>query len=286
MILVVSPNLAVDYTLHLERLTTGRVHRSTSSERQAGGKGVNTSRALRGLGEQVLLCGFVGGQAGRSIEMGLAKEGLSSDLVSFEGESRTCVILLSADGQATVVNEPGPRIDGKRPLLERFESRLDRCKAVALMGSLPPGLPHDTFAEMVSLSRKADVPCLVDTSGVPLQAALAARPTYAKPNLTEAEELLDEKLLSEKEWLGAAEKIESAGAEVAIITLGAQGAVVVGSGVRARVTPPEVARGNATGAGDAMAAGLLTGRVRGENLRQVVTLGMAAAAASERHGYG
>jgi tagatose 6-phosphate kinase len=286
MILVVSPNLAVDYTLHVERLVTGEVQRSITSTRQAGGKGVNASRALKGLGEPVLLCGFVGGHSGRVIEMGLSEEGLPSDLVSFEGENRTCVILLAADGQATVVNEPGPRIEGKEPLLEKFKNRLSECRAVALMGSLPPGLPHDTFAEMVTLSRKAGVPCLVDTSGVPLQEALAARPTYAKPNLTEAEELLDEKLSSEEDWLDAVERIKSAGAEVAIITLGLQGAVAAGSGVRARLSPAEVAQGNATGAGDAMAAGLLAGHVRGGKLQQVLAQGMAAAAASVRRGYG
>jgi len=43
---------------------------------------------------------------------------------------------------------------------------------------------------------------------------------------------------------------------------------------------------NPTGAGDALAAGLLTGHRRGGSLREIAALGMAAAAASVQHGYG
>jgi tagatose 6-phosphate kinase len=228
----------------------------------------------------------VAGEAGDVIAKGLAEEGLSSDLVPVDGESRTCVIVLAADGEATVVNEPGPRIEGEKSLLERFEARLPQYRAVALMGSLPPGLPEDTFAKMVDSSRKAHVPCLVDTSGAALEAALAARPTYAKPNLAEVEQLLGEKLLTEEDWLRGAEKIRSLGAEVAIITLGAQGAVAVGPSVRARMMPPRMAVGNPTGAGDAMAAGLLVGHLRGKKLQDTLTFGTAVAAAGVLRGYG
>jgi tagatose 6-phosphate kinase len=286
MILVVTPNLAVDYTLHVERLEMGHVHRAITSQRQAGGKGVNTARALLSLGEEPLVCGLVGGETGRTIEKGLAQENLSSDLVPFDAESRTCVIVLAADGEATVVNEPGPRVEEEKSLLGRFEARLPQCQAVALMGSLPPGMGEDTFAKMVDSSRKAGVPCLVDTSGAALEAALAARPTYAKPNLSEAEKLLGEKLMSEEDWLRGAERIQSSGAEVAIVTLGAQGAVAVGPNLRARMRPPNVAVGNATGAGDAMAAGLLAGHLREKKLQDTLTFATAVAAAGVLRGYG
>ena len=71
-----------------------------------------------------------------------------------------------------------------------------------------------------------------------------------------------------------------------VLTLGDEGAVLSASGLEGRLQPPTLAPVNPTGAGDALAAGLLAGHLRGGSLREIATLGMAAAAASVRHGYG
>jgi sugar/nucleoside kinase (ribokinase family) len=50
--------------------------------------------------------------------------------------------------------------------------------------------------------------------------------------------------------------------------------------------PPNVAVGNATGAGDAMAAGLLAGHLREKKLQDTLTFATAVAAAGVLRGYG
>jgi len=68
MILVVSPNLAVDVTLEVDAIEPGEVHRARRVRRQAGGKGVNFARALRSLGplglpdDPPLVVGFASGR--------------------------------------------------------------------------------------------------------------------------------------------------------------------------------------------------------------------------------
>lgn len=283
MILVLCPNLAVDYTLRLENLEPGRVHRSRDYERRAGGKGVNVARTLSALGEEPLLCGFAGGGTGRFIEEGLEREKIRAELVPMKAENRTCVIILSRTGEATVVNEDGPTVTEADALRSRMRSLISESQAVALMGSLPPGLPQDLYAEMVRGCRKAGVPCLVDASGPALEPALAAGPTYFKPNQMEAEALLGRGV---DDWVGAAREIRERGPEVVLITRGADDAILSGPDLSARLTPPAVPVVNPTGAGDALAAGLLTGHLRGGSLREIAALGMAAAAASVQHGYG
>jgi tagatose 6-phosphate kinase len=295
MILVVSPNLAVDVTLDVERLEPGAVHRALRTRRQAGGKGVNFARALTSLGAQGLpedpprVLGFAGGRAGEAIREGLESEGIASDLIPFPGESRACTILLDRTGVATVVNEPGPAIEDPLPLLSRFEERLGGARAVAFMGSLNPGLPLDLYASMIALARKRKRICLLDSSGPPLERALASGPSIAKPNRAEAEALLGRELSTDAARRGGVQRLRELGAETAVITFGAEGFLVASaSGIHrcASNEPSDMRLGNPTGAGDALAAGLLAGAVRGYPLVEMARLAAAAATASLAEGYG
>jgi tagatose 6-phosphate kinase len=289
MILVVCPNLAVDVTLEVDALRVGGVHRARVSRRQAGGKGVNAARALRALGEDVLVLGYAGGRAGEEIARGLESESVACELVSFEGESRTCTIVLASDGVATVVNESGPSISDPSALLARFDALVERARAVALMGSLPPGLPGETHAAMVRRARERGRFCLLDTSGAALRPGLLARPSVAKPNLGEAEEFFGRRLESDRSRMEAVRELRRLGADVGILTLGAEGFLVAGRSLLARCSlPPGGGRrlGNPTGAGDALAAGFLAGTLRGYPVSDCARLAAAAAGASLAEGYG
>ncbi len=295
MILVVSPNLAVDVTLEVEILEPGAVHRAPRGFRQAGGKGVNFARALRSLGplglpeDPPVIVGFASGRAGEFIREGLEAEGIGFELVPFPGESRTCTIVLDRSGQATVVNEAGPAIESATGLLAAFESRLEESRAVAFMGSLPPGLSSGLYAELIARARERGRFSLLDTSGEPLRRGIAAGPNLAKPNRAEAEALFELELSSDGARREAVDRIRRMGAETAIITFGNEGFLVAAAdGIYRSVSPPssDLRLGNPTGAGDALAAGFLAGAVRGYPLVECARLGAAAAAASLAEGYG
>jgi tagatose 6-phosphate kinase len=298
MILVVSPNLAVDVTLEVDALRPGEVHRARRVERQAGGKGVNFARALRSLGplgraeDHPLLLGFAGGRAGASIRDGLTSEGIAFELPPFPGESRSCTIVLDGSGRATVVNEPGTDVGDSSGLLSTFDALIGDARAVVFMGSLPPGLPSDLYATMIARSHEKGIPSLLDTSGDALRQGLAARPRFAKPNRVEAEELLGLELASDEARRQAVEKLRELGAETAVITFGAEGFLLaVEDGVLRCASDParssgEMRLGNPTGAGDALAAGLLAGALLGYPIADSARLAAAAAAASLAEGYG
>jgi tagatose 6-phosphate kinase len=295
MILVVSPNLAVDVTLEVDALRPGEVHRARRVLRQAGGKGVNFSRALRSLGplglpeDPPLVLGFASGRAGESIRDGLEKEGIAFELLPFSGESRTCTIVLDREGSATVVNEAGPEIAEASSLLSRFESLLEKSRAVAFMGSLPPGCPSGVYASMIELARKTGRTSLLDTSGDALRLGIAAGPDLAKPNRAEGEELLGRALSTDASRRESVERLRELGAETAIVTFGSEGFLIASAeGVYrcSSSSPADLRLGNPTGAGDALAAGILAGVVRGYPLVESARLAAAAAAASLAEGYG
>ena len=66
---------------------------------------------------------------------------------------------------------------------------LTECGVVVLSGSLPPGLPDDTYARLIHHARAQGVSSLVDTSGSALRLALTAGPKLVKINRAEVEEL-------------------------------------------------------------------------------------------------
>ena len=81
MILTVTPNVALDITYRVDRLTPGSSHRVPRVEERAGGKGVNVARALHALGHDTIVLGFVGGATAGAVMADLARGGLAHELV-------------------------------------------------------------------------------------------------------------------------------------------------------------------------------------------------------------
>lgn len=186
------------------------------------------------------------------------------------------------------MNEAGPEIQDGSRLLSAFESLLGRARAIAFMGSLPPGLPADFYASMIARARESGRPSVLDTSGEPLRCGLGAGPGMAKPNRAEAEELLGRDLSTDAARREAVERLRELGAQTAVLTLGREGFLAAtAEGVYRVVSGSSDLRlGNPTGAGDALAAGLLAGAVRGYPPAETARLAAAAAAASLAEGYG
>lgn len=290
MILLVNLNLAVDYLVEVDALQPGGVQRSQSARRQAGGKGVNVARVLKTLGEESLLMGFLGGQAGDLIAEGLRAEGLASRCTPIQGESRTCLILHDRSRrEQTVINDPGPAIsDAKfREFTAGYERAISDAALVVITGSLPPNLPADTYAQLIDAAQAGGQRTLLDCAGTPLRLALEARPFLVKINATEAAELVGEAVPDFAAAARAARKMREMGAAVgAMITLGALGALLDFEDARYIFAAPRLATQSSVGSGDAAMAGLAAGTSRGWTAARTGAFAVAAGAANALHGAG
>src|SRR5512145_1817250 len=90
MILCLNLNAAIDKTIVVSSFEIDRIHRPESVVALAGGKGCNVGRALKTLGGKPVVSGWVGGFAGQFIEAGLRREGIQTDFIHADFESRTC----------------------------------------------------------------------------------------------------------------------------------------------------------------------------------------------------
>ena len=148
----------------------------------------------------------------------------------------------------------------------------------------------------------AGVPVLLDAHGEALRLGAAAGPAIVKPNLAELELFAGRPLCGpagtgpagtwpaeagpacpdRRAVAAAAGELRAAGPQAVVVSLGAALYADTAGGCW-RAVPPAVAAGNATGAGDAAAAGLAQGLALGEpwpeRLRHAAALGTAAALA-------
>ncbi|MFJ2771780.1 1-phosphofructokinase family hexose kinase [Streptomyces sp. NPDC087300] len=284
MILTVTLNTALDITYRVPALTPHASHRVTEVTERPGGKGLNVARVLAALGHDVTVAGFAGGDTGRSLHERLADAPhLTDALTPVEGATRrTLAVVDAATGDTTQLNEPGPLVSPAEwaAFLDSYEELVHRAgtAAVALCGSLPPGVPVGAYALLVRAARAARVPVLLDTSGEPLRRGVAARPDMVKPNADELAELT-----GSHEPSRATHDARRRGAHAVIASLGAEGLLAVTPDGTWQATPPLRVHGNPTGAGDSAVAGLLSALAENlpwpDRLARAVALSAATVAA-------
>jgi tagatose 6-phosphate kinase len=283
MILCVSLNAAVDRTVVVDNFALDAIHRPQTVLVLPGGKACNVARALRSLGEQPIVTGWVGGFAGRFIESGLRAEGIRTAFVHTQGESRQCLSVRDPmRGTMTEIYERGEPISSRAQsaLRRRFRALLPGCSLVALCGSLPADVPADIYADLIVEAHRAGVPALLDTSEAALRLGLAARPWLIKPNRSELCALVGRELSGIREVASAARELARQWQVWVVASLGADGAVAAAGDDAWHLRTPPVAAQSAVGSGDALLAGLAVGLGRGETLPAALRLGVAAGAAN------
>lgn len=261
MILTVTLNTALDITYRVRELRPHGSHRVSEVTERPGGKGLNVARVLAALGHEVTVTGFTGGATGRVVQDRLAgTPGVLDALVPVAGPTRrTIAVVDELTGDTTQLNEPGPTVTSAEwsAFQDAYEALLGGgVSAVALCGSLPPGLPVGAYAGLIRTARASGVPVLLDTSGEPLRRGVAARPDIVKPNADELAELT-----GSHEPLRATRDARRRGARTVVASLGVKGLLAATPEGDWHATPPTRVPGNPTGAGDSAVAGLLSGLV-------------------------
>ncbi|MFJ2824480.1 1-phosphofructokinase family hexose kinase [Streptomyces toxytricini] len=279
MILTVTLNTALDVTHRVPRLIPHASHRAAAVTERPGGKGLNVARVLAALGRPVTATGFAGGRTGAAVRELLAGcPGVTDALVPCAGPTRrTLAVVDESSGDTTQFNEPGPMIGSGEwaEFTERYGALLAGAEAVALCGSLPPGVPVGAYAVLVRAARAAGVPVLLDTSGEALRRGIAARPDMVKPNAAEVAELT-----GSREPVQASRDARRRGAHAVVTSLGPQGLLATTPEGTWQAAPPRPLSGNPTGAGDSAVAGLLSGLVEGLDWPSRLSRAVALSAAT------
>jgi 1-phosphofructokinase/tagatose 6-phosphate kinase len=287
VIITVTPNAAIDKTLTVPNFQTGFRHRASDSLTLPGGKGVNVARALKSLGQPVVVTGLVGGRAGQQIVEGLTRENILNDVVHIAGESRTSTVVVDPTTMSqTEVIEYGPAVSAQEleALLDKMEFLAKGASVIVLAGSLPRKVAEDFYSTAMERLRRYRCYFVLDSYGEPLRRGVRARPHLVTPNLREAEDLVGHEFHDEQDIVDATAAICDLGARNVIVKtpLGCVARFTRGKRshvYRASVTELE-AIVSTVGSGDAFLAGFLDARMSRRELPDCLRAALAAGAAN------
>lgn len=284
MLLVVSTNPAIDRTLHVPVLEVGHVHRTSRVSLGAGGKGLNVARAARTLGLPARVTGCLAGHTGDLVADLAREEGLEAVWHWLpRGETRNCLLLNHAQGDATVINEPGPVLSPEdwSAFAGLVESLSRGSEAVVLAGSVPPSVSPEAYAELCRWLVRRGVRVYVDTPGTHL-AALIHNPKglALKVNRAELSAALGRSLDAEEDLLKAMRGLIETGALLVAVTMGAAGALAATAEGTWRVEAPPADLVSSVGSGDSFLAGLAAGEFQDLPLPEALRLAAACGAAN------
>ena len=262
MILTVTMNPSIDISYPLDELKIDTVNRVVDVTKTAGGKGLNVTRVLSELGDQVAATGLIGGKLGEYLVENIDDK-VAKRFFSIQGETRNCIAILHGENQTEIL-EKGPEVLEKegQDFLAYFKELLENIEVVAISGSLPAGLPVDCYASLVELANQAGKPVVLDCSGASLQAVLESphKPTVIKPNNEELSQLLGREVSKDLDELKEvlSEPLFD-GIEWIIVSLGADGAFAKHGDTFYKVDIPKIQVVNPVGSGDSTVAGISSG---------------------------
>jgi 6-phosphofructokinase 2 len=278
MIATVTLNPSLDRTITVNGLVIDETNRWISTRLYAGGKGIDVSRAIHEMGGKTVAYGFVGGVAGRTVEILLDEEGVPFSFTPIEQETRTNYIISdTSTGQQTRIDAPGPRISKRE--FDRFHSKMRRISPrptlIVAGGSIPPGLSIETYYDIISEAKGFGIRCMLDSEGKWLEAGVKARPYLVKSNIHETEMLVDREMSDEPAIVEAARSLVGMGTEIAVISRGKDGIIAATGDEVIKAVPPEVKVKSTVGAGDCLIAGMAIRLARGKQLLEACRLATA-----------
>ena len=239
------------------------------------------SGVLAELGCPSVALGFVAGATGVWLEQGLAARGLRTDFIRLPA-GMTRINLKLKDGRETEINGAGPTVppEAVEALLRKLDA-LQSGDVLVLAGSLPAGLPADTYETMLARLEGRGVQTVVDASGALLEQALRCRPFLIKPNREELAQAVGRAVNTEAETEQAARELQARGARNVLVSCGGDGALLLEeSGAVHCAAAPRGTVVNSVGAGDSMLAGFVAGWLQSGSFPSALRLGIACGSAT------
>ena len=156
-IVTLTANPSFDRTIALpEPLERGAVHRVDAMTSQAGGKGVNISRAAVAAG--LTTVAVLPARPDDAIVHELAEAGIDCRPSRPAGDIRVNLTLTEPDGTTTKLNGPGAAVTAEH-LEDLAETLVRHARGGAwtvLAGSLPPGAPATYYADLVAAAARGE----------------------------------------------------------------------------------------------------------------------------------
>lgn len=269
---VVLGSLNMDLVVRTERMP--RPGETVLGERFVtvpGGKGANQAAAAARLGASVEMIGRVGTDTfGPALIANMRAQGVGVDHVALDERASTGVALIVVDdeGENSIVVVPGA--NGRVSKADLLDARDLLAEARFLIAQLEVPLPVVRAA--IEMARDLDVRVILNAAPAQRVDADFVRGVYCLVvNEFEAQTLAGMPVTEDLQTVAeAGQALLSLGVYVAVITLGARGALLVTRERSAHVPAQRVSVVDTTAAGDAFVGGLAVALLGGRDLVDAV----------------
>lgn len=286
MILTVTLNPCIDKSSSVDQLKPESKLRCTEVVHEAGGGGINVSKALQRLEVPTVSLFPAGGHNGKMLCSLLEEQSIDFRAVDTNVETReNWIVLENQSNHQFRFTFPGREVEEAviKQLIE--EIRSFSPSIVVASGSLPPGLPDYFYGLIIKTANSVGAKCIVDTSGAALAAVKDKKAFLIKPNINELASMLQVERLNKDEADDAAQQVIQNGyAELVAVSLGAEGAWLVSESEKHFVAAPKVEKKSTVGAGDSMVAGITYALSKHLSLQQALAWGVACGSAATMNG--
>lgn len=278
--LTINPSL--DKSTHFTGLIPEKKIRCETPRYDAGGGGINVSKAISKLGGNSLCVFTSGGSSGALLEELVANQKIESYIIKTKNWTRENFIAFENVSKAQYrFGFPGNAFfEGEKQKILSTISELNTSYLV-ISGSLNEGLESDFYQKIIEIAKKSYIKVIVDTSGEALVKVLETGVYLIKPNIGELAKLIEVERLELPEVEQAAQHLIAKGSvEIVVVSLGAEGAILVTKDETHFVKAPLVEKKSTVGAGDSMVGGIVYALSQNKTFKEVIQFGVSCGTAA------
>ena len=279
-IITLTLNPAIDVHCYAENFEPFHENLAHITSSDAGGKGVNISRALTVNGVDNLALVVLGSENGKSFADSLKADGMDVAELYVDGRIRENITLHTNNNPETRISFAGfVATDALIDAVEEKLSDVDADTIITLTGSNPKGMSIERVMKMVENFQAKGAKVIIDSRSFSKENLFASKPWLIKPNEEEIGMYTDIKVTDFASAAKAAAQIRSQGIENVIIS-SSKGAVLACADGTFVAYAPNIKVVSTIGAGDSSIAGFIAaakeGKSYAEMLRTAVSYGSAA----------
>ena len=277
MIYTITLNPAFDVHANAEHFEAFRENLARVESRQAGGKGINISRALVQLGVKNRAVMVLGDRNAAEFKEELSWAGVDCLALERPGRIRENLTLHCPNAPETRISFTGFAVEDG--ILEEIEAVLEigQDTVVTFTGRIGDGMSLDAAKAFLARLKVKGARIVLDSRSFDMLDVLQVKPWLIKPNQEEISQYLGRPVETMEQAVEAAKEFAAGGIDNVIVSMGGQGAVLVSGDNVHLAIPPKIIPISTIGAGDSSVAGFLAAPPEAaEQLKLAVACGTAA----------
>lgn len=279
-IYTITLNPAYDVHAYAEHFAPFHENLAQIRSKEAGGKGLNVSRALETAKIPNTAVIVLGTDNSADYKQYLADTGMDCLLFESQGRIRENLTLHCADAPETRISFAGFRLG--ESILAQIQASLsvDAQTIITFTGRVPDGIGMDQVKAFLRTLQSQGAKIVLDSRSFTLEDMYEVQPWLIKPNQEEISAFFACTVETVQEATDKAKEIAAHGIPNVMISLGQQGALLASEGTVLYAIPPEIKVLSTIGAGDSSIAGFIAAatqkKTQAECLCSAVAFGTAA----------